>query len=429
MAHQDTPTHLNPAERSSFFRQSGWLMIANIAAGMMMWAVHPLAKKMPDAEYAIFGALLSLVMSIPTMPLQMVVAQQTAKALVTGERARLAGITQLLLGGTFMLWLIAAVIIGLFNVEIIRAWKITNPAALWMTVPVLLLSFWLPILWGLLQGRQNFLWLGWTMIVNGMGRFAISAVAVLVLGGFAAGMMSGVVIGMGVAVLISIWQTRDLWLRRAEAIQWGPFLRQVLPLLIGFACFQFLFTADTMFTKAYFDGDTVAAYVGAGTMSRALMWLVGPLAAVMFPRIVQSTALSQKSNLVWLVFVGTGVLSVLGAVSLSILGPWLIRFVYKPSFVSVASEILPWYASVMVPLALSNVLLNDLLARGYYRIVPWLCALLVTYGLALTRFNASLVMVLQTLGVANLVLLALCSYFTWDAKRRPVPGDAAAAPA
>ena len=31
--------------RANFFRQSGWLMIANIAGGALMWGLHFLAKR------------------------------------------------------------------------------------------------------------------------------------------------------------------------------------------------------------------------------------------------------------------------------------------------------------------------------------------------------------------------------------------------
>jgi O-antigen/teichoic acid export membrane protein len=189
--------------------------------------------------------------------------------------------------------------------------------------------------------------------------------------------------------------------------------------MLGFAAFQFLFTADTMFVKAYFDQDTAGFYVSAGTLSRALMWLVGPLAAVMFPRIVHSAARAEKTDLMGVVLLGTGILAVTGAVGLSVLGPWIVRFVSGQKFVQVAASLLPWYAGAMVPLALANVLLNNLLARSLFKVVPALCVLAPAYALALTRFHDTPLTVLKTLGIFNLLLLAACAWFTWLEKPKP----------
>ena len=82
---QSAPPKTGPG--SAFFRQSGWLMIANIAGGVLMWALHFLARRLKEGEYGTFGALLTVVMVLPTMPLQMVLAQQTARGLATGREA------------------------------------------------------------------------------------------------------------------------------------------------------------------------------------------------------------------------------------------------------------------------------------------------------------------------------------------------------
>jgi O-antigen/teichoic acid export membrane protein len=415
------PSSTEAEHRASFFRQSGWLMLATIGGGVLMWGVHFLSKapSVTKAEYAVFGVFLAVAMSIPTLPLQMVMAQQTAYALATGRQRQLAGMIRLVLGGTFLLWLLAAALVLGFQGPIITRFEIANPVGLWLTLLVVLLQLWLPVFWGVLQGRQDFLWLGWSMISSGVGRIAIAALAVLVFGGAAAGMMTGVLLGLLLAAAIAVWQTRSLWGLKSAPFHWGQLLAQVVPLMLGFAMFQFLFTADTIFSKAYFQGENMAAYVAAGTMARALMWLVGPLASVMFPRIVHSAAKSQKTDLVKIVLLGTAVLAATGALSLWVLGPWVIRFVTKPSYVEVATTLLPWYAFAMVPLAVANVLLNNLLAQGRFKMVPALCALALAYALALTQFHDSMVTVLKTLGIFNCLLLAICAWFTWFAKPEP----------
>ncbi len=410
----EEPTMSHAAQRASFFRQSGWLMIANIGGGALMWAVHFLNKAIPAGEYGNFGFFLAVVMLLPTMPLQMVLTQQTAKALATGQEGQLASVIRWFWGVSTLLWVLAALAVLIFQGAIVQRWHMSSPVGIWVTLPVVLLSLWLPMLWGLMQGQQNFLWLGWSMLGNAIGRVGVAAVAVLLLHAYAAGMMAGVLLGVFVAAAIGFWQTRALWRVAPCPFDWRGLLTQVVPLLLAFLGFQILFTSDTIFVKSYFNEDVAGFYVSAGTLSRALMWLVLPLAAVMFPRLVHSAAKSEKSNLMPLVLGGTALLSILGAVGLSVLGPWVVRFVYKPEFVKVASSILPWYASAMVPLALANVLLNNLLARPASKLGLALSVffLALAYMVALTWFHQDLKSVLKVLALFNVLLLLICAWFS-----------------
>ena len=89
------------------------------------------------------------------------------------------------------------------------------------------------------------------------------------------------------------------------------------------------------------------------------------------------------------------------------------------SFVQVAGLVLPWYAAAMVPLALANVLVNNLLARSQFAVVPFIFLLGVAYAATMVYVNQaghSLVAVLQTLGAFNLLLLGVCAWFSWGGK-------------
>ena len=69
----------------------------------------------------------------------------------------------------------------------------------------------------------------------------------------------------------------------------------------------------------------------------------------------------------------------------------------------------------MVPLALANVLLNNLLVRpdSKWGLAFSVFLLALAYMIGLTQFHASLVAVLKTVGVFNLLLLGLCAWFSW----------------
>jgi O-antigen/teichoic acid export membrane protein len=402
---------------AAFFRQSGWLMIANIAGGALTWGVHFLSKSIPEAQYAVFGTLLMVVACLPTMPLQMVFAQQSALALATGRARQLAGMIRLAWLWTFIVWALGALAVFIFQKNIVAGWHLPDATGLWVTVLTVLVSLWLPMFTGVLQGRQDFFWMGWAAILSGTGRFAAAAILVLALALGAAGMMAGAFLGIGLAAGIAIWRTRDLWAVRAEKFDGKSLLRQVVPLTLGFGACQFMFTSDTMFAKAYFTGDEMAPYVAAGTLSRALLWLVLPLAAVMFPKIVHASAKAEKSNLFGLVVLGTAVLAAGGALGLWLVGPVVVKIVYKSSYVAATAALLPWYAGAMVPLAMANVMVNDLLARGRFGVVPFMVVLAAAYGFTLpwmlNHHPGQLVVVLQTLGAFNLLLFAVCAWFVW----------------
>jgi O-antigen/teichoic acid export membrane protein len=395
-------------------------MVANIGSGGLMWLVHFLSKRVTTAEYGAFGVMLAVAMCVPNMPLQMVFAQQTARALATQRERELAGMLRLACLGTLIIGGLLAGVVYCWQTEIITVWKLASASGLWITVGVVVLCMWLPIFQGVMQGQQNFLWIGWANLLNGVGRLSLAASLVIGLAWGSTGMIAGVVLAMVLAVGVCVWQTRRIWMLPRERFHWRQLAGQAAPLILGFAAVQFLFTADTMFVKAYFSEEDAGFYVGAGTLSRALLWLVLPLAVVMFPKIVHSSARAEKSNLLGVVMAGTAILAAGGALGLTILGPWLVRFVFTSSYVQVASLILPWYAWAMVPLSLANALINNLMARAQFGIVPVLLALAIGYGFALVHFHDSLIMVLKTLGVFNLLLLAVSGWFTWVNRKNPI---------
>lgn len=397
-------------------------MFANIAGGLLTYGVHFLAKapSVSAGEYAAFGTLLMAVACLPTLPLQMIFAQQTAKALATGKERQLTALLRVTWLWTFLVWTVGAVVVWFFHERIVTGWHLPNVTPLLVTLPLFLLSLWTPIFGGVLQGRQDFFSLGWSSLLNGFGRVAVSALLVLALALGAAGMMTGMLIGVALATGICIWRTRDLWSGPAEKFASGKIFRQALPLFFGFGAFQFMFTSDTMFAKAHFSDDQMAPYVVVGTLSRAMLWLVLPLAAVMFPKLVHASAKGQKTNLFNYVVLGTAVLAAGGALGLWLTGPLLVKIVSKPEYVAEAVKLLPWYAGAMVPLAIANVMVNDLMARERYGVVPFMVALVVAYGFTLpwmlNHFPGRIEVVLQTLAAFNFLLFAICGWFIWGPK-------------
>ncbi len=152
--------------------------------GVFMWAVHPVLVKPVDQvnlgvltgllkgvvkqpfdhdEYSLFTTLLQIVglLSFPATGLQIVFAQQAAAAVTPEQERQLRRTVHTVLGGALGIWLVGIAVLFLFRDQILGQLRITHPASFWLTMLSGLLILCVSVLYGVLQGRQNFKWLGW----------------------------------------------------------------------------------------------------------------------------------------------------------------------------------------------------------------------------------------------------------------------------
>jgi O-antigen/teichoic acid export membrane protein len=410
----------SPKHHITFFRQSGWMMLATTLGGAMMYACHMPASRMPKEEYGAFTTLLYVIgqMGIPAVGLQGVFMQQAAAALNPEHERELAGVMRGVLRGTFLLWLIMAAAVFLLRDQIGHALGISNPAALWIAVLTGLVFLWRPVVLGVLQGRQNFLWCGWTAILEGAVRLGGVFLIVGLLKGYAAGALTAVLAGSCATLMIGGWFSRDCFRGEAVPMIWPAWLARVVPLTLGLGVSTFMLGADMIFVRHFFPPAQTGYYAAAGIIGRAVFYFTAPLTAVMFPKVARSTALGEESNALKLTLVLTA-LAGGGAAFMCTLFPSLpLRVVYDKSFLEIASPLVPWFTWCMLPLTLSTVLINNLMARSRFAAVPWLLAVALGYGLTLYFRHDTFKTVIQTIGTFGLVLFAVCVWFSFH-KTKP----------
>jgi O-antigen/teichoic acid export membrane protein len=414
----------------TFFRQSGWMMFAATASGALMFALHPIiTRAIPPGEYGVFTTLLQVVgwLGIPAVGLQLVMAQQQAAAITDGQQRMVASEFRAVWRAIFFIWLGMALVAGIFWKQALAGLKIENPVALGVTVVIGLAAMWMPLVNGILQGRQDFFWLGWANILNGVGRFGIICIVVLLLHLWAAGAMSAVFLGMAAVVVVGGWQIRDVWKTKTVPVEWRNWLGRVVPLTFGLGAATFMLTADMIFTRHFFPSEQTGFYAAAGMIGRALIFFTQPLTLVMFPKLARSVATGEKSHALALTLGATVLAGGAAAIACTLFPSWPLLIVGGKSYL-VAVSLVPWFAWCMLPLTLSNVLVNSLMARSRFAAVPWLVLVAVGYGVALVIVGrhagnladtqAGLRMMIQTLGVFNLLLLGVCAWFTWGVKEK-----------
>jgi O-antigen/teichoic acid export membrane protein len=223
-------------------------------------------------------------------------------------------------------------------------------------------------------------------------------------------MLTGALIGVVAALGVAIWHNRDLLSMQVPRFDAKPLLKRLMPLTVGCGVSQFLFSADLIVVQSGFE-DT-APYVFGGTLARAIVIFTAPLVAVMFPKIVHSAVRQQENKLMLLTLGFTFLLASCAAFGLTLTAPLIIRLGSKPEYTSFV-PLIPWFAWSMVPLAVGNVLLNNLMAHSKFKCVPALLLVSIGYWVALKFFGISFKTVILTCGAFNTIFLLVTFLFTW----------------
>jgi O-antigen/teichoic acid export membrane protein len=184
--------------------------------------------------------------------------------------------------------------------------------------------------------------------------------------------------------------------------------------------------------RKLFAKDPTGFYSAAGILGRALAYFTGPMTAVMFPKIVQSAARAERTDVLALALGATALLGGAGALFCTIAPAVPLRIMYDQSYL-VIKPLVPWFAWCVLPLTLTNVLLNNLLARSRFAVVPWLASLAVAYAVVLflvaknvdpalrlstdktvtPEHLAAFKMIVRVLGGFGVLALCLSGWFTW----------------
>lgn len=410
----------------TFFRQSGWMMLAGTASGLVFWMVQPIVTRvLPTSEYGVFVTLSNIVsqMAIPAAGLQSVIALQQAAAISEEKQRIVASEFRGVLKALFFIWLAMAATAAVLWKPAIVGLKIQNPMALAVTITIGLAALWTPLIQGVLQGRQNFLWLGWMNMFNAFGRISMVCLTVVLLRLESVGAMTAVLFGMLLVIVIGLWQVRDIWKIETTGVQWRNWLGRVIPLTLGLGAANFMLTADMIFTQRFFPANETGFYAVAGIIGRALIFLTQPMTLVMFPKLVRAKATGEKSYALALTLGATILAGGCAAIACTIL-PSLPLLIMGGKKYLTAAPLVPWFAWCMLPLTVSQVMVNSLMARSRFSAVPWLLAVAVGYAFTLSAVghhwgNAAdsflgFRMMIQTIGVFNLLLFGVCAWFTWS---------------
>lgn len=416
---------------ASLYRQGSWMMIASTLCSVFALATHFYGAWMGANQYGLFNTFLQMLnlALIPALPLQMMFCRQAASVVDEQSKRELAGTMQgtaLIMLGIWSLMLVSSLV---FHRDLSRIFQVENPVVIWCGLLAACPLLILPIFLGAVQGKEDYLAFGVSVILNGFGRFIAVGLLVGLLGLQAGGALFGVALGSGSALLLAMARSRDCWQIKGLKIDWKKWFSKLIPLALGLGSSQAMLAIDVILVRASFDKDYTGLYGAAGMFGRGIVLFLAPLVWVMFPKIVKQQVTREPSDALKQTLKFTAAAGFGMALSLTLFSwgsppflNWLLLNDYLPATAATWLEdnmdavktifsLLPMFVWTMLPLTAANILINDLLAKGRVDVGPWLFLVPVTYAVVLSFTGTTAVRILATLFVFNLVLLGVAWLF------------------
>lgn len=233
----------------------------------------------------------------------------------------------------------------------------------WLALPLQLL---IGFLGGIVQGQQRIIALSALQVLQSVALLLGSAGLLL---GLRAGVIGGALAVMlawalNLSLLVGLLRRsgvsfRPHWHRPALRATLNYGLRGYVGTLLQY----FNYRLDTFLVNYFIGAAQVGVYSVAVTLAELLWYLPHAVGFVIMPKAASSDARTMNAFTprVFLITLG---LTALGGAGLALVGPWLIRWVFSPTF-SGAYPALMWLLPGVVLLGAGKVLTNEIAGRGF----------------------------------------------------------------
>ena len=423
---------IRPFNRPFAEKRDGWrftwdafiLFAGNGVTSVLFLLFHMLAgRQMRGEDYAEFVAMIGLlnVLSVPAGVMQLTMARHiaerdrlsTVEAWLLLVRKGLRGVTR---------WGLLALGIWCLGSPLLRSGLHASSVANVVMVGVIAFVFlYTPVLNGALQGSRRFGWFVSSGIGVALSRLLL-VLPVLVFRGGVSAVLGAVAASYAAGLLISYWPLRGMAPGPSSAL---PSSREIhryfWGVLIGQTALFALIQADLIFSPRLFQGEILAAYGKAATLSRIVFFLPLPIITAMFPRAVTSA----NPRILLAPLLATFLLTVAVAAALTLFPALPMKIMYGVCD-PIHLELIRLYVWAAIPLALISILSPYLWARRGVWATLWILPVTGIYLLALLGGQITPVKLILYMLVAGFAALLLLLGLAFRMLRRELPSPGAA---
>jgi O-antigen/teichoic acid export membrane protein len=272
------------------------MTLLTLAASGVNYASNVIFGRMlTPASYGDLTALLALVVivAMPTTAAQTVVAERLAVFRARDDEASVRYLVRYALAhvGLYSCLLTIAYCLAIPLVVKVLDLQAVGPAI--AMAPLITLTFFLPVVYGVLQGLERFIALGAITLGVAASRIAFGVPSTLA-GGGAGGPIAGQAMGSLVAVALILYLARRFVVGHGTGAVTRGLRRRIdtRSLVAGgaFIIFALLSNLDVLLAKVFLSPERAGSYSALATIGKIVLFLPAAVSVVMVPYIGRSRA-------------------------------------------------------------------------------------------------------------------------------------------
>lgn len=377
-----------------------------------------------EASYAVLASMLGiyLIFTTPTMALQNTLAHFSAHLKAQGREGDIRRLARSWLIKVSVL-LIPLAVLAMLPAPFWRDCLHLNSALpVLVVVLMILLSYYLPVFVGSLQGVQAFISMCLAANTWAVLRILIALMLVMLFGAFALWGLIGHLLAMAGSLLVgAVLFNRMISRTAATDRPLEKTDRYLLLSMTALFAFSILMTGDVVLVKMFFPQEAdYGPYSRASTIARMLIFLAQPIANALFPKVISRGDRSSVHTLTLWRAIALSSLIIGAAVVFCVALPRVPLFLLY--HVTNADDRLLWMVRgisvAMAPLGLAYILLNFEMAQHRFTAIPWLLVSAMLFIVGACFFHQTL---RQFLLVYLLAAYAASSGILYAATRTAAP--------
>ena len=306
------------------------------------------SRLLSAASYGDLTALTAFVViaAVPTGAAQTIVAGRVAVLQADGDTN---GVRYLIRHAAAHIALIALILGVIYTaciplVKTVLGLQTVGPAI--ALAPLLVLAFFIPVAYGVLQGMERFVALGALMLASACSRLVIGLPWTLLAGGGAGGPLLGQAIGNLLALIATAWLIREYMLRRGTGAASSGLRRRpdARTLAAGgaFIAFALISNLDVLLAKILLSAHAAGEYAALATIEKIVIFLPGAIAVVMVPSAAKARhAEGSAARVLRLAALLVVLTTMLVAVPAAIAPHFVLQTMFGAKYVRAAGGVLP----------------------------------------------------------------------------------------